>query len=335
MNAPPSRRLWIGVPGLDGVDAPANPIPGGVVLFGRNLDPDETVGPARCHALLSELQARWGGRFPLVVALDQEGGPVSRLRPWVGETPSLHRIWRDGGAAGCAAWGRLWGQGLALLGFNTDLAPVTDLLDADRGGAMGERCASSDPVQAALAAGAFLHGLEGAGIRGCLKHFPGLGGTRVDSHLELPERKEAEGMAPHLIPFRMLAHADRLVMVAHLKTPFSGGLPASLHPEHALRNPWGVAGRWVTDDLEMGAVSDWPWGERVRLAVEAGHEALLVCQTRAAVEAADEALQSLPGAGVFRTPSRPLLVRGTRESRFDAVAWALWVDEVRAAAAAL
>ena len=137
-------------------------------------------------------------------------------------------------------------------------------------------------------------------------------------------------MRRHLVPFRMLAHADRLVMVAHLKTPFSGSLPASLHPDHALRNPWGVQGRWITDDLEMGAVSDWPWEERARLALEAGHEALLVCQTRDAIESAAEALTKLPGAGTFREPVRHPVGWGRANSRFDRAAWETWVDKISA-----
>ncbi len=328
MSQPPSRWLWIGVPGPDGAEAPAGPAPGGVVLFGRNLDPDRATGPERCHALVLELQAGWGRGFPLTVAIDQEGGAVSRLRPWVGETPSLRRIWLRGGVAACAAWGRLWGEGLGLLGINTDLAPVADL--HAEGGAMKERCAAEDPLLAARAAGAFLHGLEGTGVRGCLKHFPGLGGTRVDSHEALPARQESEAMAQHLLPFRMLAHPDRLVMVAHLKTALSGGLPASLHPDHARRNPWGVQARWVTDDLEMGAVTAWTWGDRVRLAIEAGHEALLVCQTAEAVAAATDALAGRPGLPAARGF---FAARGAGISRgaFDRAKWDLWTEKVHQA----
>lgn len=329
MNPPRSRLLWIGIPGLDVPALGAFPEPGGIVLFGRNLDPDPASGPERCHALTLELQAQWGPRVPLVVAIDQEGGRVSRLLPWVGETPGLHEIWRSGGAEACETWGQLWGEGLRLLGINTDFAPVADLYS--EGGAMGERSASELPLEAAMAAGAFLHGLEGAGVRGCLKHFPGLGGTRLDSHVGLPERAETDEMDRHLMAFRMLAHADRLVMVAHLKTPWSGDLPASLHPGHAAQNPWGVRGRWITDDLEMGGVAAWDWKERIRLAVGAGHEALLVCQTEAAVQAAAEALNEIP----VPAGPRPVLppACGRPGSRFDRQGWDRWVEKVRAASA--
>ena len=321
-----TRLLWVGVPGPDATFE--SPESGGVVLFGRNLDPDPAAGPERCHRLIRELQARWGASQPIVVALDQEGGRVSRLQPWVGDTPTLRRIWSAGGAGACEAWGRLWGEGLAFLGFNTDLAPVADLWA--EAAAMGDRSASADPREAARAAGAFLHGLEATGVRGCLKHFPGLGGLALDSHLDLPERRDS--LEPHLEPFRMLAHGDRLVMVAHLRTPFSEGLPASLHRGHVAGNPWNIPGRWVTDDLEMGAVTAWPWPERVRLAVEAGHEALLVCQTPEAVHEAAEALLALPEPA----PRAPLRFPGCRPSpTFDRAAWKRWVERVQAASVAL
>jgi len=303
-----------------------DPAPGGVVLFGRNLDPDPAAGPARCHALVRGLQARWGGPSPLAVAIDQEGGAVSRLRAWVGPTPPLRDLWRDGGAAACRRWGARWGRGLALLGCNVDFAPVADLWAPVA--AMGDRCASADPGEAARAAGAWLAGLESAGVRGCLKHFPGLGGTTLDSHLGLPGR--AGPIEPHALPFRMLAHADRLVMVAHLLLPGTGGLPASLSRAMVAGNPWGLAARWLPDDLEMGGCQGWDWADRVRLCLEAGHQALLVCQTAAGVEACARAAEQLP-EGLWRpVVERFLTLRRALPApveRFDQGGWDEWVRE--------
>ena len=326
----PGRLLWSGIFGLDAGAVQPDSAPGGVVLFGRNLDPDPAAGPVRCHALVRGLQARWGAPAPLAVALDQEGGAVSRLKPWVGPTPALRDLWLRGGPGACRRWGALWGRGLALLGINVDFAPVADLWAP--GAAMGERCASADPMEAARAAGAFLAGLEGAGVRGCLKHFPGLGGLALDSHLGLPERAGSDPAA--LLPFRMLAQADRLVMVAHLRLPGSAGLPASLSRPMVADNPWGIQARWLPDDLEMGGCQDWDWPERVRLCLEAGHLALLVCQTPAGVAACLDAAGRLP-----ETLWRPALDRflGMRAGfvraapAFDPAAWGLWVREVQAA----
>ncbi|WP_243303709.1 glycoside hydrolase family 3 N-terminal domain-containing protein [Geothrix oryzisoli] len=328
------QLLWTGFHGLDALEVAFPFTPGGVVLFARNLDPDPEVGPARCRALLDGLQARHGQAWPLAVAIDQEGGRVSRLRPWVGATPPLRRIWTGGGAAACEAWGRLWGEGLSLLGFNVDFAPVADLWDGHPDAGIGDRAASTDPVEAAAAAGAFLHGLEATGVRGCLKHFPGLGGTTLDSHLGLPELPEAAQVERNAAAFIPLAHADRLVMVAHLRTPASAPLPASLHRGSVVANPWGIQGRFLPDDLEMGGCADWNWEERVRLCLEAGHQWLLVCQTPEGWTACAEALERLPES-LWQSP-----LQATRTMRgnlapaapFTPQAWRSWLERLQAAA---
>ena len=167
------QLLWTGFLGLDPAEVALPFDPGGIILFARNLDPDPLGGPARCRRLIDGLQARFGSELPLAVAVDQEGGAVSRLRPWTGPTPSLRRLWTRDGARACSAWGALWGEGLRMLGFNVDFAPVLDLWDGHPGAGIGDRAASEVSLEAAAAAGAFLHGLESAGVRGCLKHFPG------------------------------------------------------------------------------------------------------------------------------------------------------------------
>ena len=336
MNSPAHALLWTGLNGRDADAADPGFRPGGVILFSRNLDPDPAAGPARCHALLAELQARWGQEAPLAVAVDQEGGPVSRLAPWVGPTPPLREVWIRGGAEACARWGSLWGRGLRLLGFHVDFAPVADLWDGRPGTGLGDRCASEEPLEAAQTAGAFLHGLESAGVRGCLKHFPGLGGTAVDSHQALPELKDMAQIARNLEVFRLLAHQERLVMVAHLRAPGTGGLPASLHRGSVAANPWGIRGRFLPDDLEMGGCAEWSWGDRARLCLEAGHMALLVCQTREGWEACAEAAARQPEARV-----RPALERfgafrrglAREAAPFDRGAWRAWADEVAREAA--
>lgn len=327
--------LWIGFNGRDAEEVPDLPVPGGIIPFARNLDPDPEGGPARLKALLDGLQARWGGDLTLAVALDQEGGAVSRLRPWVGETPSLRRIWESQGAAGCEHWGRLWGEGLRLLGFNVDFAPVADLWDGHPGTGMGDRCASQDPGAVALAAGAFLHGLESVGVRGCLKHFPGLGGTRVDSHQALPEVMDPGQVERNAFPFVALGHLDRLAMVAHVRLPGSGEWPASLARPFVADNPWGVRARFLPDDLEMGGCTAWPWEKRVRRCLEAGHEWLLVCQSEAGVRACALAAQSLPeilwAEALAGTQSLRRNLPPARSGPLDQAAWNDWVRRVKAA----
>jgi beta-N-acetylhexosaminidase len=185
-----------------------------------------------------------------------------------------------------------------------------------------------------MAAGAFLHGLESTGVRGCLKHFPGLGGTSLDSHLGLPALADADQVDRNASAFRALAHPDRLVMVAHLRTPASGPLPASLHRGSVAENPWGIQGRFLPDDLEMGGCADWSWDDRVRLALEAGHQWLLVCQTPAGWKACAEAAGRMP-----ETLTAPAL-KATQALRrqlpaappFDVKTWLDWVARLQAAA---
>jgi len=331
MSQAAHELLWTGFQGLDAQEVDPGFRPGGIILFARNLDPDPLLGPGRCHALIQGLQARWGGQWPLAVAIDQEGGAVSRLRPWVGETPSFRSIWERGGTEACRRWGVLWGRGCALLGFNVDFAPVADLWDGHADTGMGDRCASTDPWAVTRAVGAFLGGLESQGVRGCLKHFPGLGGTRVDSHRALPELASQQQVEQNLKPFLPLAHADRLVMVAHLKTPATGDLPASLHSPSVAANPWGVRGRWIPDDLEMGGCAQWSWEDRVRLCLEAGHQALLVCQTPQGVKACAEAADGMPEA--LWAPAletfRQFRSQLPAAKPFQQEAWESWVEEVQ------
>jgi beta-N-acetylhexosaminidase len=333
MTSASSQTIWCAVFGTQAEDVRLDFDPGGVVLFRRNLDPDPGAGPAQCHALVRGLQARWGREALLAVALDQEGDTVSRLRPWTGPTPSLRTLWTRGGPAACQLWGGLWGRGLALLGFNVDFAPVADLWDPGGTAAIADRAASAEPLEAAAAAGAFLHGLEEVGVSGCLKHYPGLGGLALDSHQGLPERTDAAGLERHVLPFRILTHPDRLAMVAHLRLPGTGGLPASLSRTLVADNPWGIRARWLPDDLEMGGCADWNWDDRVRLCLEAGHQALLVCQTPEGVDACARAVEKAPEALWWPAleqflAQRRRLPRGAET--FDREAWGDWIRDVRA-----
>jgi beta-N-acetylhexosaminidase len=326
-----SEVLWRGIWGLDESDI-SGPRAGGVVLFGRNLHPDPASGPERLFRLNRAIQQAWGTDCPVAVAMDQEGGKVSRLKAWTGETPSLRQIWLYGGEDACRLWGRLWGQGLGLLGISVDFAPVLDLFDGREDTGLGSRCASEDPEDVCLASGSFLDGLESTGVRGCLKHFPGLGGTQVDSHLSMPSIDDPSVIAKNVVPFLRLARPGRMVMVAHLQTPQSCGLPASLHRGHVAENAWGVTAEWLPDDMEMGGCAAPDWKTRARLALDAGHLALLVCQTPEAVRQASEAADALDDSTVsealkaFRSLRKSL--RRMPET-FCMASWDTWIGDVR------
>lgn len=276
------RVLMVGLPGPT-LDPTARARledlgPGGAILFARNL-----TTPAAAIDLLGELQGVLP-RAPLF-ALDQEGGRVSRLEPWIGPTPSAAAIAARGERAaeqfGCATAALL-----RALGFNVDYAPVVDLCAAQARNGIGERSFGVDPERVAALALAFLVGLESEGVAGCLKHFPGLGATTVDSHVELPtDRRSARTLERRdLVPFHRLAGRAAAVMVSHGHYPAldpTPGLPASLSREIVrgwLRARVGYRGLVVGDDLEMGAVAplDKDGSAAVR-AIDAGCDLVLYC----------------------------------------------------------
>ena len=211
------KTLMVGLPGPELDSATAERLtdlrPGGVILFARNV---ESAG--QTAALLDAVGASLP--HPLLLALDQEGGRVSRLESLVGSTPTALRL-SAAGATATHRFGRSTGRALRALGFNLDFAPVVDLCNADATNGIGDRSFGSDPDLASSLAAEFLTGLQGAGVAGCIKHFPGLGRTRVDSHLELPQsnRTIEDLEAEELVPFRRLARSAASVMIAHVHFP--------------------------------------------------------------------------------------------------------------------
>lgn len=276
------RVLMVGLPspGLDAADREALRTlrPGGVILFRRNLDT-----PARAQTLVHEVREILDG--PAFIAIDQEGGRVSRLEPWIGPTPTAVQL-AAAGPDGARAFGRATGLALAALGCNLDFAPVADLCDATAPNGIGDRSFGTDPATVTRLAGAFLDGLQSAGVAGCLKHFPGLGDTAVDSHEVLPvvDRDIARLQAEDIVPYRSLGGSPACVMVGHGCYPAldaTEGLPATLSRtivHGLLRERLGYDGLIVSDDLEMGAVAPLDGDGRAAVAaVDAGCELVLYC----------------------------------------------------------
>src|SRR6185503_1125623 len=143
--------------------------PGGVILFRRNLESPEAL--AELVLALREVLPP----HPLL-AVDQEGGRVSRLEPWLGPTPTAER-WAQQEEDAVRRFGATTGEVLRGLGFNLDFAPVVDLCPPGAANGIGDRSFGTDPEAVSVQAGAFLDGLQSAGVAGCLKHFPGLGDT--------------------------------------------------------------------------------------------------------------------------------------------------------------
>lgn len=248
--------------------------PAGVILFQRNIESADQV--RELVAELVELDPR-----PFV-ATDLEGGCVNRLRPIWGELPSAAEAAAAGRRA-VRALGEAAGAACRCLGIHLDLAPVVDLGCPDAFVAHQGRCFSADPERVAILARIFNEGLAGWGIRGCLKHYPGLGEIPCDTHDELPILDVTDDeLSRHADVFAALSEDIPLVMVGHVIAPGSGDSdrPASLSPtlvQRATQLPGSPI--ILSDDIEMGALSsfgDLP--ERVEAALAARNHGVLVCK---------------------------------------------------------
>ncbi|OIQ51054.1 putative lipoprotein YbbD precursor [Pseudodesulfovibrio hydrargyri] len=259
---------------------------GGIILF----DYDMSLGSGRrnirtkdqVRKLIADLKAN--ADIPLLVAVDQEGGKVQRLKKTYGfkETPSAAALCASGDAAVRAA-GATVGTILSSVGFNLDFAPVADVNVNPGSPAIGRlgRSFSSDPGRVARCDALFMDGLHGAGVLSCLKHFPGHGSAGTDSHKGLTDVTDAWSEA-ELIPYRELIAGGKvdMIMTAHIfNAHLDPEYPATLSRKvitGLLRGRLGYRGVVVTDDMDMGAIAD-EYGRReaVRRAVEAGADILL------------------------------------------------------------
>ena len=269
-----SRLFGVGIAGTEISDAEREILafhpPYGVILFRRNID-----SVPQLEALVAGLREAGAG----LLFLDQEGGPVDRLKDVLAPAPSLHRAAQLGLARRA---GDLAGASLRSLGFDVDLAPVVDRgLPAAGAVVLGERTASDHPAAVERAAAEFLAGLHAAGIGACLKHFPGLGRAKLDTHRSLPVLEADPGEeALDLDPFVTLMERARAVMISHAAGP--AGIPASLSEAAAtdlLRSRLGFTGAAFSDDLEMGALDAFgELPERCARAAAAGCDLLFVCR---------------------------------------------------------
>ena len=266
---------------------------GSVILFRRNVDTC-----AQAADLVTQLKVLNGEHVPLFIAMDEEGGPVSRMPADVTDLPSAYTYGKTGDGALCFRLGQALAAQCAALGVNVDFAPVADIWSNPDNTVIGKRSfgTEADTVSALMLQTA--RGLSASGVIPVVKHFPGHGDTAVDSHYDLPVvTKTVEELEElELKPFRAAVEAGLpAVMVAHLLlTEVDDSRPATLSPAVVtglLREELGFDGVVFTDDLTMGAISNtYGMGEAAVLAFEAGCDVLLVCHGRDNLTAAYEAL---------------------------------------------
>jgi beta-N-acetylhexosaminidase len=223
---------------------------GGVVLFARNIEaPDQVASLTR--ALRRE-------RGDLLVAIDEEGGDVTRLEARTGSSyPGNWALGVVDDPELTEAVAASIASELASVGINFDFAPVADVNSNPDNPVIGIRAFGSEPSLVARHVAAFVTGLQRQGVAACAKHFPGHGDTSHDSHLELPI---VHGdVAAALEPFQAAIGAGvRSIMTAHVLVPGLSPEQATMSPEilgDLLREELGFTGVVVTDALEMRAVS--------------------------------------------------------------------------------
>jgi len=265
--------------------------PGGIILFQRNLEHLE-----QGQALLAEAQQ--ASTTPMFLCVDLEGGTVDRLRDVIAPMPSVADVVASGSKKIFRKHGRLIGEELRAVGFNTDFAPVLDLRLEPSQAVLGSRTVSPKPKQVVAYAAEFLRGLRDCSILGCGKHFPGLGEGALDTHLELPsiDKRWKRLWKEDLAPYRELRRELPFIMVAHAAYPRVTGdaIPASLSKQwmtSILRKRIGYDGLIITDDLDMGGVlAAAPIEEAAVQTLRAGADLFLICQKEDSVRRAFEAV---------------------------------------------
>lgn len=250
---------------------------GGVILFDRNMKSPEQV-----KQLTSDLQAQSNEKVPLFIGIDEEGGDVVRMAEKLTPPPSQKEIGATGDIEQAKTWAIKTAKSLKEMGINVNFAPVADVGSNDKRSYSTDANTVIDFVRAAT------KGYQQENIIYSLKHFPGIGKGKVDSHVDsssIDVTKEIL-MAEDILPFKTIIDEndpnDYFILVSHLKYPaLDEEYPASLSSKimiDLLRNELGYKGIIITDDMEMGAVANHNDFRSIGVnAVKAGADIVLVC----------------------------------------------------------
>lgn len=250
---------------------------GGVILFDRNMKSPEQV-----KQLTSDLQAQSNEKVPLFIGIDEEGGDVVRMAEKLTPPPSQKEIGATGDIEQAKTWAIKTAKSLKDIGINVNFAPVADVGSNDKRSYSTDANTVIDFVRAAT------KGYQQENIIYSLKHFPGIGKGKVDSHIDsssIDVTKEIL-MAEDIIPFKTIIDEnepnDYFILVSHLKYPaLDEEYPASLSSKimtDLLRNELGYKGIIITDDMEMGAVANHNDFRSIGVkAIKAGADIVLVC----------------------------------------------------------
>jgi beta-N-acetylhexosaminidase len=289
---------------------------GGVVLYARNIESEEQLA-----ALTARLHAE---RRELVIAIDEEGGDVTRLEAKTGSSyPGNLALGAANDVGLTLEVAAAMGADLAALGIDLDLAPDADVNTNPLNPVIGVRAFGSEPTRVAAHTAAWIEGLQGAGVAACAKHFPGHGDTSVDSHVALP----VVSTDPHegaLAPFEAAIGAGvKAIMSAHIVVPsLDAESPATVSHRimtRLLRGELGFEGLAITDGLEMRGLTDGVTvsGAAVE-ALAAGCDALCIGGGLAGKDVVEDICRAIVAAAAGRSLSGDRLAEAA--ARVDSLA---------------
>lgn len=284
MRGSPVTPLFLGMSGAmltpDEVALFRDADPAGYIVFKRNC-----IDPQQLLALTDALRDLAGRDVPILI--DQEGGRVARLQPphWpLFPAGAAFGALYDKAPISAIEAARVNAQAIALVlrgvGVNVDCLPLLDVPQPDGHGIIGDRAYGTDPMWVAALGKATLDGLRAGNVCGVVKHIPGHGRARVDSHLDLPVVEASrEELETDFAPFRRLAAAP-MAMTAHVTyTALDPDRCATLSPvviEEIIRGYIGFDGLLMSDDLGMKALGG-DFGDRATGALDAGCDIALHC----------------------------------------------------------
>ena len=260
-----------------------------VILFARNID-----NPRQLAGLTYDIKTVAGAE-PLMMAVDQEGGRVLRMREPFTAIPSMRQVGQAGDETLGYEIGKVLGREVRAVNFDINLAPVCDVDTNPGNPVISSRSFGQTPELVTQLASALVRGIQEQGVAACAKHFPGHGDTNKDSHHELPTlpmHDMARMIEVELPPFEAVIKAGvAAVMTAHvIYNPIDPVYPGTMSRTilgGILREQLGFNGLVVSDDMQMKAISDhYGFDDAVVRAVDAGCDLLWIChshdlQTRA------------------------------------------------------
>ena len=258
---------------------------GGIIFFDRNL-----TSASQAKRLVSEIEKTANQKVPMLFSIDEEGGTIARGRDFLEAAPSQEKIGLSGDPAVATYWAIHNAKILRSIGVNINFAPVADV------GSRDTRSFGTNPTIVTEFVEAAAQGYESENFLYTLKHFPGIGKSKIDPHQEVSNVEDSKEIldADDLPPFKyIIRHHDNsrfMVMIGHLKYDALDPVnSASLSPviiTNLLRNELGFKGVVITDDLEMGAIKNnvdvATLGVRM---IEAGGDIALVCHDYASQQA--------------------------------------------------